>query len=245
MDIALADSDDVYDYYRDHRQPVMRAKALYGWLAVRHRPDVHLEGSAARMLRALRRESDRAVIVSANHVRQTDPFVLAATGFRSPLRPRIGTIRVLAKDGLFQDPEQRRRIDVMGGIPVFRPKDHGVRESMAAGRTMIDVCIDRMARGDWLAIFPEGTCNEGDPARLQPLGSGIGHIALGAIKAGQPVSLVSIGMAYRDATAQHASVSISEPVEFDAQARRSAAAATRFVATRLQDSVDRATARLR
>ncbi len=244
MDIALADADAVYDYYRGHRQPALRAKALYGWLALRHRPDVHLDGEAARRLRELRREPDHAVIVSANHVRQTDPFVLAATGFRSPLRPRIGTIRVLAKDGLFQDPEQRRKIDVMGGIPVFRPKDHGVRESMAAGRTMIDVCIDRMSRGDWLAVFPEGTCNKGDPARLQPLGSGLGHIALGALRRGQPVSLVSIGLAYRDATAQRTSVSISEPVEFDGAAQTSAAAATRFAAARLQEAVDRATARL-
>ncbi|MFT4088316.1 MAG: 1-acyl-sn-glycerol-3-phosphate acyltransferase [Gordonia sp. (in: high G+C Gram-positive bacteria)] len=244
MEITLDDADAVYDHYRTHRQPVAKAKALYGWLAVRHRPDVHLIGEAGAQIKALRREHGRAVIISANHVRQSDPFVLAATGFRSPLRPRIGRIRVLAKDGLFQDPEQRSKIDVMGGIPVFRPKDHGIRESMAAGREMIEVCVERMADGDWLAVFPEGTCNPGDPAQLQPLGSGMGHIALGALKNGQPVSLISVGIAYRDETARGASVSISEPVEFDEAARKSASAATRFAAAELQAAVDDATRRL-
>ncbi len=41
-------------------------------------------------------------------------------------------MRVLAKDELFQDPEQRRKIDTLGGIPVFRPKDHGVRAAAVA-----------------------------------------------------------------------------------------------------------------
>ena len=95
-----------------------------------------------------------------------------------------GVARVLAKDELFVDPKVRRRVEMMGAIPVFRGKNYGIRAVNAAGQRMMDVCATRMARGDDIAVFPEGTCNDVDPTQVQPIGSGIGHIAFRAHKLG-------------------------------------------------------------
>jgi 1-acyl-sn-glycerol-3-phosphate acyltransferase len=108
----------------------------------------------------------------------------------------IGRTRVLAKDELFLEPDLRRRIEMMGGIPVFRGKNHGLRAVNAAGQLMIDSCAARMARGDSIAIFPEGTCNDVDPTQVQAVGSGVGHIAFRAMKLGVRPVLVSLGLSY-------------------------------------------------
>ncbi len=182
VDVELAQSEAVYAHYLDHQQDRVRARLMYGVLAARIRPVVRFT-SRDRLVRTVR--SGKPLLIAANHVSQRDPLVLAAAGVPlPPFDPRIGHLRVLAKDELFEDPEQRRKIDTLGGIPVFRPKDHGVRAAAEAGRQMFGVCVERMVRGDSIAVFPEGTCNEGDVTRLQKLGTGIGHIAYRALKAG-------------------------------------------------------------
>lgn len=230
---------EVYDHYLAHRQPVAKARMMYGILAWRHKPQVTYAPGAKAALRAAI-GSGRPIMVSANHVRETDPFILAATGFLSPLRSHIGHMRVLAKDELFEDPEQRAKIDALGGIPVFRSKDHGVRAAMAAGQRMIDVCAQRMADGDYIAVFPEGTCNKEDPTHLQKLGSGVGHIATRAAKLGASPWLLSIGIAYRDgdSTPRRPLVVINSPVDMADAGLATPAAVTRHIATDLQATVD-------
>ncbi|WP_446223568.1 lysophospholipid acyltransferase family protein [Nocardia sp. IBHARD005] len=200
-EVLLDDSDAVYDYYLRHQQNRWKALASYAVLARRFRPRVMFADGAKQQLKALVR-SGRPVIFAINHLSTSDPYTIAATAWRSPLRSKIGRIRVLAKDELFIDPEQRRKVDMMGGIPVFRGKDHGIRAVNAAGQRMMDVCAQRLAAGDHLAIFPEGTCNEVDHTMVQAVGSGIGHIAFRAAKLAAAPALVAIGMNYgnRDAT---------------------------------------------
>ncbi|GGF11910.1 lysophospholipid acyltransferase family protein [Williamsia phyllosphaerae] len=239
MEIALANADEVYAFYGTHRQPVLRARAAYAYLAARYRPVIGYDDDARDRITALRRREVRFV-VCANHLSDKDQFVLAATAFRTPLRRLIGHIRVLAKDELFDDAKQRAQIDVMGGIPVFRPKDHQMRAAVAAGRQMIDVCVDRATRyGDSIAVFPEGTCNVTDPSTLLPIASGIGHIAHG-IAGNVEVALLPIGIAYPDDTRVGARVVLGVPELIDAD--DTPAAITRQVRTRLQDSVSRARA---
>ncbi|MGJ0118396.1 1-acyl-sn-glycerol-3-phosphate acyltransferase [Williamsia sp. MIQD14] len=239
MDVTLDNADEVYAHYAAHQQPVMRARAAYGYLAARYRPRVGYDADARGQIRALLR-SDVRLVVCANHLSDKDQFVLAATAFLSPLRRRIGHIRVLAKDELFADPKQRAQIDMMGGIPVFRPKDHQMRAAVAAGRQMIDVCVERGGRGDGIAVFPEGTCND-NPAVLLPIASGVGHIASGIARR-TPVALVSIGIAYPDTTCRYAEVVIGEPSPVPAA--DTPAAITRVVRTDLQHVVDLARERL-
>ncbi|MGW5573878.1 lysophospholipid acyltransferase family protein [Nocardia thailandica] len=194
-EVLLENSDAVYDYYLRHRQNRLQALAAYALLARRYRPRVFFAGGAREQVRQLLR-SKRPVIYSLNHLSQSDPYTVAAAAWRSPLRSRIGRVRVLAKDELFVEADQRRKVDMMGGIPVFRGKDHGIRAVNAAGQQMMDVCARRLASGDHLAIFPEGTCNDVDPTQVQSVGSGIGHIAFRAAKLGAPPALVSLGISY-------------------------------------------------
>ncbi|WP_040799807.1 lysophospholipid acyltransferase family protein [Nocardia higoensis] len=193
--VSLDNFDAVYDYYRDHRQRRLTALAAYALLARRFHPRISYADQARDRLRELLR-SRQPTIFSINHLSQHDPYTVAAMTWRSPLRSIIGRVRVLAKDELFVDPEQRRKVDMMGAIPVFRGKDHGIRAVNAAGQQMMNICAERLTRGDHLAIFPEGTCNDVDPTTVQAVGSGIGHIAFRAMKLGVRPALVSIGLSY-------------------------------------------------
>ncbi|MGB3699304.1 MAG: 1-acyl-sn-glycerol-3-phosphate acyltransferase [Gordonia sp. (in: high G+C Gram-positive bacteria)] len=244
MDVDFEHATQVYDFYRTHRQPPLKAKAMYAILAARYRPRVAYAVGARRAMAQIVGRRDVPLLIAANHVRRTDPFVLAAAGFCSPLRPRIGRLRVLAKDELFAEPAQRRKIDDLGGIPVFRQKDHGLRAAAAAGKQMMEVCVGRMSDGDSIAIFPEGTCNEGDPLRLQKVSSGVGHIASGAVRAGANPWLVCAGIVYPDSGGRP-TVLFSAPIEVAAEgvdgAAPTPAQLTRLVTAELQEAVTAAT----
>ncbi|WP_430333885.1 lysophospholipid acyltransferase family protein [Rhodococcus sp. ACT016] len=212
-EVTLDNYEDVYRFYRDHQQNRVLAKAAYATLSARFRPQVRYADGARERLRGLL-ASGTPLIVVANHLTERDQYTLAATAWQTPLRRAIGRTRVLAKDELFAEPGLRRRVDLMGSIPVFRSKNHGLRAVADAGRRMMEISAERLARGDVLAIFPEGTCNEGDPTRLQQINSGVGHIAVKAGKLGAPPALVSIGISYgpNPDTGRSAEVYVGAPV---------------------------------
>ncbi|MGW4635984.1 lysophospholipid acyltransferase family protein [Nocardia sp. NPDC004415] len=248
-EVLLEDDAAVYDYYLRHQQNRWKALASYAVLARRYRPRVFFAEGAKAGLRALVR-SGRPVIYAINHLSTSDPYTVAATAWRSPLRGKIGRVRVLAKDELFLDPEQRRKVDMMGGIPVFRGKDHGIRAVNAAGQRMMDVCAQRLAGGDHLAIFPEGTCNDVDPAAVQSIGSGIGHIAFRAAKLDAAPALVALGMSYGPRPDPKVEPSGQEVVSAAVYFRAPVAELpqrpgdiARFVKEELQQAVDGAVAR--
>ncbi|WP_024794669.1 lysophospholipid acyltransferase family protein [Tomitella biformata] len=239
--VTLENQQDVYDYYLEHQQNRLTSKAAYAALSVRFRPRVSYADGAREAIEGLL-AGGGSLIIAVNHLSDKDQYILAATAWRSPLRSIIGRTRVLAKDELFADPKQRRQIDMMGGIPVFRGKNHGMRAVADAGRRMMDISAERLARGDSLAIFPEGTCNLLDPAQVQRVNSGIGHIAARAIKLGAALALLPLGIRYGGAAGAvgsvgAASVYIGNPVrEFPAKPMEIA----RLVQCGLQDVVDAA-----
>lgn len=239
-DVTLENYDDVYRFYLDHRQNRLLAKAAYAALSARFHPRVRYADGARDRLRELLSSGTRLIVV-ANHLSDRDQYTLAATAWQTPLRRAIGRTRVLAKDELFAEPGLRRTIDLMGSIPVFRSKNHGLRAVADAGRRMMDVCAQRLSRGDVLAIFPEGTCNESDPTRVQRINSGVGHIAVKARRLGTPPALLAIGLSYGPdrASARAADVHVGVPV-LDLPA--TPMDITRLVSERLQDAVDRAVA---
>ncbi len=194
-DVTLENSDAVYDFYLDHQQNRLKSKLSYAILARRYHPRVHYAPGVEASIRQLI-AADRRLVVVANHLSERDPYVVAATAWRSRLRPLIGRARVLAKDELFIDPELRTKVEMMGGIPVFRGKDHGLRAVAAAGQRMMEISAERLRRGDHLAIFPEGTCNDVDPTRVQAVGSGVGHIVFRAVKLGVAPAIVPLGISY-------------------------------------------------
>ncbi len=237
--VEFDNRDVVYEYYRTHRPPRARARLLYAVLAYRKRPAVRYADRAHEQIRRLIRD-DRRLIIAINHLSVEDPRMVAAFAWRSVFRSRIGRIRVLAKDDLFIDPAQRARIDIMGAIPVFRGKDHGPRAAHAAGQQLMDMCVQRMADGDDLALFPEGTCNEIDPARVQTVGTGIGHIAARARKAGTAPVFVFLGLTY--GADGRATFFLDQPMtEFPERP----AQITRAVGARMQQALDGAIAAAR
>lgn len=239
--VSLGNYEAVYEYYRSHQQNRFLARRAYALLALKYRPRVHYAPGAETALTALL-ERGAHVVVAVNHLTESDHFTLAATAWRSPLRRVIGRTRVLAKDDLFVDPKQRRKVDLMGGIPVFRSKNYGLRAVSDAGRMMMDAAAERLGDGDSLAIFPEGTCNTEDPTRLQHVNSGIGHIVARAGKLGCAPALVSIGINYgpRATDVKSASVFVGMPV-IDLPGKPMDIA--RVVQADLQGAVDGAVAR--
>ncbi|WP_186628526.1 1-acyl-sn-glycerol-3-phosphate acyltransferase [Rhodococcus sp. BP22] len=238
--VILANADAVYDFYLDHQQNRQVARIAYATLARRFKPRVSYPAGAREEIRRLVYDNTR-FIIAVNHLTESDPYTLAASAWASPLRPGIGRTRVLAKDELFQEPKQRKRIDMMGGIPVFRGKNHGLRAVSAAGSRMMDVSAERMRRGDDLAVFPEGTCNLEDATKVQHVGSGIGHITARARKLGVEPVLICIGLSYGPGSSKlkSASVYIDEPIT-DLPAKPIEIA--RVVAAGLQKAVDGAVA---
>lgn len=237
-DVSLDDQQGVYDFYLDHQQNLLLARLAYAALSARYRPRVSFAPGAEESIRALLSDGT-SLIIAANHLTDSDQYILAATAWQTPLRSVIGRTRVLAKDELFREPKLRKRIDMMGGIPVFRSKNHGLRAVSDAGRRMMEISAERVRRGDSLAIFPEGTCNMEDPARVQHVNSGIGHIASRAGKLGATPALLHLGISYGPATAtvKSASVHVGHPVtEIPAKPMEIA----RTVQRHLQETVDEA-----
>ncbi|MGC0365424.1 1-acyl-sn-glycerol-3-phosphate acyltransferase [Rhodococcus sp. 27YEA15] len=239
-EVSLDNYEAVYRYYRDHQQNRLVARIAYAALAVQYRPRItYADGARTALAGAL--GAGKALVIAVNHLTESDQFTLAATAWRTPLRRVIGRTRVLAKDELFVDPAQRRKIDMMGSIPVFRSKNHGLRAVSDAGRVMMDVAAERLARGDSLAIFPEGTCNAGDPRELQHVNSGIGHIFARSEKLGCTPALISIGISYGQVGAgvKSASVFVGVPVE---EVSGKPMEVARLVQRDLQSAVDGAVA---
>ncbi|WP_068274707.1 lysophospholipid acyltransferase family protein [Aldersonia kunmingensis] len=235
-EVLLENSDEVYEYYLRHRQNRIQALAAYAILGRRFHPRISYADGAKEQLKSLV-ASGRRLVISVNHLSEKDPYTLAAAAWRSPLRPIIGKVRVLAKDELFIDPKQRRRVEMMGAIPVFRGKNHGVRAVSAAGQQMMDVCATRMSRGDDLAIFPEGTINHEDVSQVQPIGSGIGHIVFRARKLGVEPALLFVGLSYgpNGEDVKSASYYFGNPItEFPTKP----AEITRLVKEHMQDALD-------
>ena len=240
MNIDISEADQVYAHYLEHQQDRRDALLKYGYLALRYRPRVRFAEPTGKQALTALIESGVRLVISINHISEVDPYVVAAAAFRSPLRSLIGRTRILAKDELFVDEELRRKIDSMGGIPVFRAKSHGTRVAAEAGLKMIDTCAERMSRGDSIAVFPEGTCNLEDPATVAPIGSGVAHIAVRAQNTGCRVALVNMGLSYPHHNHRNAMVVMGTPTELAPRARPAAVA--RQIRLDLQRVVDLANA---
>jgi glycerol-3-phosphate O-acyltransferase / dihydroxyacetone phosphate acyltransferase len=144
-------------------------EALVRWLAfalVRlYYPVRSVEG-------AERIPTGRPVIFVVNHPNGLlDPLVLrVATG-----RPA----RFLAKSTLFSNPLGRLAMTAFDSIPVYRAREAGVRAGDASRNDeSFARCRAALARGEALALFPEGTSHS-DP-QMKPLKTGAARIALSA-----------------------------------------------------------------
>ncbi|HVZ73635.1 MAG TPA: lysophospholipid acyltransferase family protein [Polyangia bacterium] len=143
--------------------------ALVRWLA---EALVRLYYPARAVEGAERIPAGRPVVFVVNHPNGLlDPLVLrVATG-----RPA----RFLAKSTLFGNPFGRLAMDAFGSLPVYRVRDAGARANdVTRNDETFARCRAALARGEALALFPEGTSHS-DP-QLKPLKTGAARIALSA-----------------------------------------------------------------
>ena len=115
---------------------------------------------------------DRPVVFVLNHPNGLlDPIVLRVATGRAT--------RFLAKSTLFGNPLGRLAMDAFGSIPVYRAHEAGARGKDASRNDeSFARCRAALARGEALALFPEGTSHS-DP-QLRPLKTGAARIALSA-----------------------------------------------------------------
>ncbi|HVR02970.1 MAG TPA: lysophospholipid acyltransferase family protein [Polyangia bacterium] len=144
-------------------------EALIRWLAealVRLYYPVRLVEGAERIPR------DRPVVFVLNHPNGLlDPIVLRVATGRAT--------RFLAKSTLFGNPLGRVAMNAFGSIPVHRAQEAGARAQDASRNDeSFARCRAALARGEALALFPEGTSHS-DP-QLRPLKTGAARIALSA-----------------------------------------------------------------
>ncbi len=114
----------------------------------------------------------RPVVFVLNHPNGLlDPIVLCAATGRAA--------RFLAKSTLFGNPFGRFAMDAFGSIPIYRAKESGARAGDASRNDeSFARCRAALARGEALALFPEGTSHS-DP-QMKPLKTGAARIALSA-----------------------------------------------------------------
>lgn len=131
------------------------------------------------------------IILAANHPQSiTDALVLAVAS------PRV--VRYVAHSGLFRNPITRAVMESGGAIPIHRPND--VQDARVRNRESFRACVDVLARGGCIGIFPEGT--SAHEPRLQPLKTGTVRIALQAEEENDfalGVQIIPVGLGFQSA----------------------------------------------
>lgn len=226
--VTLENYQAVYEYYAQHRQNPVAWRLSHFVLGKLFRPNVTMAPGAAE---EIERHLDRGnqLVVASNHVSDIDPPIIVATAERSPLKRIAGNTFIPSKYSLFRQTSlkgrvQRRAIDGLGAIPIFRNKDvrpdgSEVSEEQkvlqkAALSGLLETSIELINQGQNMAIFPEGERNPEDPANLLELGWGLGHIVCNADPKND-LAIVPMGIHYGIGEAKQAftpSVHLGTPI---------------------------------
>jgi 1-acyl-sn-glycerol-3-phosphate acyltransferase len=125
--------------------------------------------------------SDRGFIAVSNHVTYADPLTFAQFLYLNGHPPRF-----LAKAPLFSLPVIGRALTSLDQIPVFR--------GTSKAKDAVDKGVEVLARGDMIALFPEGTLTR-EPD-LWPMVARTGAARM-ALETGVPVIPVAQWGAHR------------------------------------------------
>jgi 1-acyl-sn-glycerol-3-phosphate acyltransferase len=160
-----------------------------------------------RLLRALILFTGRIfyrtiAVEGAEHVPERGPCIVVANhpnGLVDPVIVRLALDRqvaFLSKSTLFANPFGRALMKAFDSIPVFRARDGAdVRQN----ERTFDICRERLAKGGWIVLFPEGTSHS-DPS-LRPMKTGAARIALTAEAASDfrlGLRILPVGLLFED-----------------------------------------------
>ncbi len=146
------------------------------------------------------------VIFVANHPNSLlDPLLLLHLPIKFPLR-------FVAKSTLFEVPILKWILRGLGSIPVVRRMDAQGEIDYAA---FFSACVDALAQGDAVGIFPEG--KSVPEAYISPLKTGVARLVLMARERGIEVKILPVGLNYERGWTFRSSVviSVGEPISAD------------------------------
>ena len=205
-DITAANHVEVYDYYQSTKQhKVLPIVADHITAAIFH-PEVVVPETTEEYIHQ-RFESGQPLIMVANHVRYNDHNVVSSAIHQVPLLSEliVGNTFIFAKAPYFQNTFSRWHNELSNVIPVFREVDiaketgNKAVSKMEVGRpanALVDLSLKRLALGQNLFLFPEGTRNRNNWGKLLPIEAGIGHIAFKAWHRDLDVGIIPVGLAY-------------------------------------------------
>lgn len=174
--------------------------------------------------------SGRPVLLVANHFNGViDPILITAALGRTP--------RFIAKAGLSRIPVGGLLLRSLGVVFVRRQADKG---GAAGNDDAFSECHRALAKGDVVAIFPEGTTH--DRLRIDPIKTGAARIALGARAMGaRDLAIVPVGLAFPDKVALRSSalVQFGLPIDLDTASPTAAGADDMDAVRQLTAVIDR------
>lgn len=148
----------------------------------------------------------RPTLFTVSHLNGfVDPVVCIAGVRRMP--------RFLAKRALWKVVPARPLLALVGLVPVERRQDSA---DTSSNRSSFEACHRTLAKGNAVAVFPEGTTH--DRLQLAPIHTGAARIALGARAAGvEGITIVPVGILYESKfkLRSRALLRIGEPIHLD------------------------------
>lgn len=198
-DVTIANYDRMYDFYETLPPSAVALTTMHALSAAAYRGQtVTFDESAHEKIGELL-ETDTRLLIAGNHITMFDQFPVAAAVRSEPvLQPIQRNTFIPAKPSYFHDNRYRFLIDKLGAIPVFRPKDaKGDAQPLLADSTkrFIDVCAERVANGEHMFIFPEGTRKRERPEYIERVERGIGRIAAAASQRA-PIAILPVALWY-------------------------------------------------
>lgn len=132
------------------------------------------------------------LLIAANHPNTLIDVLLVTTR----LERKVGFV---AKATLFKNPIMGPLFRFLGAIPIHRRQDGATgADAQAANAAALSSCVDHVAKGGAILIFPEGISQH--QPRLQKLKTGLARIALAAEeRAPGTVVVAPVALVYEDA----------------------------------------------
>lgn len=203
--------DELYDWYKQYRQPRPVTRSFYRLINHLYAPEVHFSNGAHDQYNDFRRDGTVQIFAFNHLTNHSDQYVATAIA-QQTIPEDVGNTRVLAKDTIFHG-VKRPFVDMMGAIPVARRKDHVIvhhgeqldpeeeaailaereRLTLHATERMAETSRDLAVMGQNIAAFVEKSYNKVDPLRVQKLYPGFARIGIGATQQGADVVVTPIG----------------------------------------------------